>query len=1055
MKNNNPSFLSGRQGFVSCAFPAIISLVLSAGTAMADNGTWTSTADGLWSEPTNWAPGPIADGSGFGADFSTIDPTVNILVSLDSPRTLSSLVFGDTDTATPAGWLVNNNADSLNILTLDGSATVTVNALGTDAVAEISAAIAGTAGITKEGPGTLLLSGTSTYTGPTNVNGGTLIQRNFASVNSSHAIASGATLEFADSSNINMAGGTITGSGTLVKSGAGNLGLGFSNYVPVNVNLDPGSLIHVVQGTLSGSSYGQGQWAYNHSDLLLETGATFNSSEKNAQFDSVNGSGDLKGGYWGTPATITVGVDGGSGTLTGTLNESDPYLDVPLGLTKEGAGTQTFSGPVNHYGTTTVNGGVLSFPSFSESPLYTIATDTTLEINCAVNQSRNIKNVLINGGGDFVKKGTGLLMVNRYQGEADRSYEIALAGTSEIRIEAGELRLGDYNISWNTANNLADLHIETGATLNALGTNMTVDALTGGGIFKSGQYGDKTLTIGINGGSGTFSGTIQGNSGSDRTRLIKRGNGTQICTGSIINTRAVEVRSGTTISPSTLVLSPTDPLSTIGDGSIYISPGSADVSVLEQTAGTFAGSLIAVGEYGQGTFNFSGGTVNAGRVEFAWNGGGNGGPAVMNISGSAAMNILSNGNILMGQYYGRGITVNQTGGSVVQFSDAGVTRGGTGKMRFFSGNQNVTWNLSAGTLSIAGMERGSGGGYGGGNGILNLNGGILQITNPAFAAPTGIANGKPVLAAKVLGDDLTPNSGARFDNYGLGVTFAAPIQHGTTVSPFDGGLSLETSVPGGSLTLAGVNTYTGDTTVAADNTLVLADNAELAFRVDGTDATQLTGAGAATLAGDFRIDTTNADTTPGTEWTLVDVATRTFVPETFQVLGFSKSGDVWSKIAYPNQWTFTESSGKLAVAVAPPGYETWIAKPEFALALADQDPADDPDNDGAENLLEYVLNGNPSLSDPDILPDVDNTTEPANLVFTFTRREESANDTTQVFEYGTNLTGWTPVNITGTPGSEVTIDTAVDGLQLITVRIPKTAAGAEGKLFGRLEVTKP
>jgi autotransporter-associated beta strand protein len=484
-------------------------------------------------------------------------------------------------------------------------------------------------------------------------------------------------------------------------------------------------------------------------------------------------------------------------------------------------------------------------------------------------------------------------------------------------------------------------------------------------------------------------------------------------------------------------------------GGIYISPGTADVSVLEQTAGTLTGSVIAVGEHGHGTYNFSGGTVNAGRIEFAWNGGGNNGPAVMNISDTAVLNVNNNGNILMGQYWGRPVTINQTGGAVIQFSDTATTRGGTGRMNFFGGNQNNTWNLSGGTLSIAGIGwAASGGGFGGGNGILNLNGGILQITSAAFAAPTGTANGKPVVAVKVLGDDFTPNSGARIDPYGLSVTFAAPVQHGPT-SLFDGGLSVESSLPGGSLTLAGINTYTGNTTVAANNTLVLANDAELAILVDGPDATKITGAGTANLAGDLRIDTTNADTTPETSWTIVNVATATYDPSTFQVIGFTESANVWTMDDGDNLWTFTESTGVLKVSPAPAGgFADWIDD----FTVSDPSPGADPENDGIENLMEYVLNGNPSLSDPAILPTLD--ASGANFVFQFTRRAESAGDTTQVFEYGTDLTGWTPLSITAPTAAQITLGTPAEGLQSVTVTIPKTLAAPGGKLFGRLSVVK-
>ena len=75
-------------------------------------------------------------------------------------------------------------------------------------------------------------------------------------------------------------------------------------------------------------------------------------------------------------------------------------------------------------------------------------------------------------------------------------------------------------------------------------------------------------------------------------------------------------------------------------------------------------------------------------------------------------------------------------------------------------------------------------------------------------------------------------------------------------SVFDGGLSAGNLRRPAARSHCRINTYTGNTIVAAGNTLILADNAELAFLVDGTDATKLTGAGTATLAGDFRIDTT-------------------------------------------------------------------------------------------------------------------------------------------------------------------------------------------------------
>jgi autotransporter-associated beta strand protein len=41
-------------------------------------------------------------------------------------------------------------------------------------------------------------------------------------------------------------------------------------------------------------------------------------------------------------------------------------------------------------------------------------------------------------------------------------------------------------------------------------------------------------------------------------------------------------------------------------------------------------------------------------------------------------------------------------------------------------------------------------------------------------------------------------------------------------------------------------------------------------------------------------------------------------------------------------------------------FEDWVSNPTFGLAVADQDPTDDPDNDGRDNLLEFALDGNPA-----------------------------------------------------------------------------------------------
>ena len=112
-------------------------------------------------------------------------------------------------------------------------------------------------------------------------------------------------------------------------------------------------------------------------------------------------------------------------------------------------------------------------------------------------------------------------------------------------------------------------------------------------------------------------------------------------------------------------------------------------------------------------------------------------------------------------------------------------------------------------------------------------------------------------------------------------------------------------------------------------------------------------------------------------------------------------------------------------------------------------PLADPDQDGINNLLEFVLDGgNPNSSDASILPTLDASGE--NFVFTFRRRNENASVTTQLFQYGSDLSGWNDVAISQSSQVNIAADTPTTGVDQVTVTIPK---GTNTKLFGRLAVS--
>src|SRR6266404_8267005 len=82
--------------------------VLAAGrTALATNGTWTSTiSGGLWSDTTKWSGGTVASGTDAVADFSTLDISADDTVHLDSFRVMGQLKFGDATTA-ESNWILD------------------------------------------------------------------------------------------------------------------------------------------------------------------------------------------------------------------------------------------------------------------------------------------------------------------------------------------------------------------------------------------------------------------------------------------------------------------------------------------------------------------------------------------------------------------------------------------------------------------------------------------------------------------------------------------------------------------------------------------------------------------------------------------------------------------------------------------------------------------------------------------------------------------------------------------------------------------------------------
>jgi fibronectin-binding autotransporter adhesin len=439
--------------------PGLMAMALLSGSAglYAQSGTWTSTVDGLWSAPGNWAGGTIADGANNTANFNTLDisdqtatttfPAVG--VELDTPRTIGHMIFGDTNAGTPGAWDVFTLTQATNILTLSDATkpTITVNPLGPVGVppaqdaARVLVDLAGTQGFTKLGAGVLQIQGaTNSITGGINVNEGTLRLRSAVPLTNSFTLANGTTLD----SSVNL---RLTSPAAFnVASGAtaniiSNGSIGFLNGA--------GATLNVSVPTAGATITADDNWALNGSLAALNV-----SSAAGGFFRlRSNGGGFNANSFANTPVNldnITLFVRSSSGGNTIALGSLSGTSTAILSGGGGGAGTGTFA---------TYNIGSLN-------------TDTTF----AGTIDTTSANPIVDGGGlNLNKVGTGKLTLS-----GTLSYQPTGNGTVNRRggittVSAGTLALTNSAaipggiVHGTVGNVLSTVNILGGATLDVSG----------------------------------------------------------------------------------------------------------------------------------------------------------------------------------------------------------------------------------------------------------------------------------------------------------------------------------------------------------------------------------------------------------------------------------------------------------------------------------------------------------------------------------------------------------------------------------------------------------
>ena len=451
--------------------------------SLPGNGTWSrATSGGAWSDPANWRGAIIPDAPTHSANFGALDLTVNNTVNLDTPRTVNSLTFGDTATASPASWVLDNDGASGNTLTLGGAGPiVTVNALGSGSTTTLRASLAGTGGFSKLGAGTLVLSAPNLITGPLSVGAGILrLDANASLSNTTLALGSGGQLQ-------------ING-GVYVASGLASFGA-------------PGTTFAVNDGT---ANLNGGVRITSDGPVLTVAGGTFTTTDINVQRSSANpisfATGIILTGGSSNVNTISLGTSNSNGALSiegGTLNIAGPLLVANQVTAGRGGGLRILSGRLT-------------------------STDTTFGLVLDRNSGANTNNVAT---ASFLG---GIATLEKITLGYDST---VVAGSATVTVNGGALYLGSGGIVKNGTNGMTTTVSLASGTLGAKANWSTSHPLTlpdGGNItIKTANADDEPFDIAL-------SGPMIGNGG-----FTKTGAGTLILSGANTYAGATVVSEGT------------------------------------------------------------------------------------------------------------------------------------------------------------------------------------------------------------------------------------------------------------------------------------------------------------------------------------------------------------------------------------------------------------------------------------------------------------------------------------------------------------------------------
>jgi autotransporter-associated beta strand protein len=807
--------LPGKIGVISVSGNTVILTVTGSSAVL---GTWVTDADSTWNTGVNWSSNPnlphaAGDVATLGVSSALRTVTLNAAITNGSLNLTNSNSFVIANGGFPltldnsgGGSAINVSAGTQNAISaamaLNDNAAITINS---NASLNISGAIGNSAAaktLTISG-GTLALSGNNSFgpaagsvgatlasgtlqlghnnalgAGDLSVSGSSTLKAGAAglTINNNIAVALGAT-ETVDNNGNNLSlGGVISGNGGLRKVGAGTLVLGGANTFSGGIRINTGTVSISTAGVNPGDPGNLG---------VVPASPTANNV-------ILNG-GDLLGnGTVTLPANRGIGIGPVSGS-SGT----NALIDAATGA------SFTINGAIVSAG----NGGVnsLTVNSLAPTPGTVILGGantfggTTVIANGALQlaNSQALQNSTLNYD-------TGTLLFDNSITAATIGGFSCLTASQNLSLQNGSPAAVTLTIGGNNAS------IISGGNLSGLGS--LVKAGAGTLIVSNANYSGGTT---INGGSGNVT-ILAGTFGSSSAPFTVGGN--------------LFLTNVTTTTASTF---------SVGTGG-----GQTGVGAIIGGAVNLTNTTTTIGSSGNTagalTVNSSG-NVNLGNVNINRDAG-----AV--VVGTPAAGLLINGgnvvatgmNIAQSGVGGRGADLNITNGSL---TIADNTQSGKFAIHAGAGNGFVTMRggaltylgtdgllmsvgaglsstvISGGTATLTGVTLNSGGGAttstllvdGTSNPSLYLGSVGLVINAPSDTVAATFGNATIGAFADWSSDapiNLTNNPVFKAAD-------AANVPHNITLNNVLSGASGLTKTGNGTLTLAGANTYTGNTVVRA------------------------------------------------------------------------------------------------------------------------------------------------------------------------------------------------------------------------------------------------